>query len=126
MALALSSANYHLGIGTSVTTAGPMQRLLAVLVSPFSFCPFASDFIFTKPRPSLGRPTERCLDRTCFRKAAVRRVEDRPSTAVEAMEVDHVGPVDTNSNTPEAALVAINNCIRIASFAAAHHLAYSV
>jgi len=43
------------------------------------------------------------------------------------MEVDHVGPViihsDSKPNTPAAALAAIDNCIRIAALAAAHHLA---
>jgi len=52
---------------------------------------------------------------------------NRTTAAVVPMEVDHVGPLlvhsDLKPNTPVAALAAIDNCIRIAALAAAHHLA---
>ena len=54
---------------------------------------------------------------------------NRSLTAVVPMEVDHIGPVcdhpDLKPNTPVAALAAIDNCIRIAALAAAHHLVVS-
>ena len=53
---------------------------------------------------------------------------NRSDSAVETMDVDHIGPmlIDSKPYTPEAALAATDNCIRIAAFAAAYHLAYSL
>jgi hypothetical protein len=66
--------------------------------------------------------------RLAERRVAVGRVQGGSSIAVDAMDVDHVGPTNSysNPNTPEAALAATDHCIRIAAFAAAHHLAYSL